>query len=167
MNTPSIEDLVRRHLLHGQRADRHTFQLLGTRAWARGIAAVCTTRRAHPETGQPLEVLSCVVLEQLGQEYQVVGSGGCGTGTPIPPCELVQYARGTGHTRDATPYTEVWGRILAREVAAVEVTFADGQPLRDEPRDGVFGFVVPGDMAARALHVFQADGQLLQHIALS
>ena len=93
------------------------------------------------------------------------GGQGAVTLTPPPASDLIEYAGG-GRAGGGRWIDFVYGRILAPEVAAVEVRFANGPTVREAPSDGLF--VVAGEQTDGPceLRALGADGRELRRIDL-
>lgn len=144
------------------------FQIRNRRPWHSGFivlyTAVCPP---NEKFDVPISVVGYAYVEPHQGDWRIRSSLARGTESP-PPEQLVDIARTGGWA--ANPLREfsiVFGQVLAPEVAAVEVTFADGMVLRDEPTNGVFTLVTDGKVDSCEMRIYGANGQLLKRRDLS
>jgi hypothetical protein len=76
--------------------------------------------------------------------------------------QLIDY--GVSHSRpeESDRYLILYGQILNPKVGAVEVTFNNGQVLRDSGSDGAFALVAPGATGICELRILGTDNQILR-----
>ncbi len=157
---PTPEEAARQNSVRFSPDIAATFQVVGTRGWEGGVVVLYTyLREQEPMFGYAL-------TRQLPFGAWEVTIAGAGDADPPVPENLVDYRDGGGSGAFGLgQFTIVFGRTLKPEVAQVQVTFANGQVLRDETADGVFALIAPSSTFGCELRVFGAQGELLRHIA--
>ncbi len=145
-----------------------TFQVMGTRQWERGVVVLYTYLQPAQEQRPPMQIFGYTLVVPSGWgTWQAVGSGAGGSNAPPPAENLVHYSYGGGGGSQRGFFSIVSGYVLAPNVAAVEITFDNGQVLRDKTGDGLFAVVTTAKVAACELRVLDDQGQILRRIDTS
>lgn len=146
-------------------AKAESVQVISTHRWSKGVvvlySALCPASGKRQNSLQ--RVFGHKVVKQDGMKWQVSGSDSYGTEAPPKASEkLVNF----GISRSVKPggdrYAILYGQVISKKVEAVEVTFDNGQILRDESSNGVFALVSPSATGVCELRVIGADNQILQ-----
>jgi hypothetical protein len=143
-------------------------QVLAVRQWSqgavvlyRGLCAVEPVVGSTP-TWQPM--LNYRLVKQYGRTWQLGSSGSrpAQGQTPTKNERLIAYSSDRSATAARDRYSIFYGQVVSPKVAAVEVTFNNGQTLRDPVRDGMFAIVAPGATGICDVRIFGTDNQILQ-----
>jgi hypothetical protein len=145
------------------------FQVLGTYRWAKGVvvlySAMCPTKDGQAFTQK---VFGHQVMKRQGMGWQVTSGDSFGMENSSKATDektaeqLIDY--GIGHSRPEASdrYLILYGQILNPKVGAVEVTFNDGQVLRDSGNDGAFALLALGATGICELRILGTDNQILR-----
>lgn len=101
-----------------------------------------------------LPVFGYALMARRGATWKIEQRRSFG-GRPTPP--LVAYDQ--DRINDALL---IFGQVLQADVQAVEVTFDNGQTIRDEADDQVFAVVSPGASGLRELRVLGRNNTVLE-----
>ncbi len=159
---PTPEEAARLNSTRFSPETAATFQVVGTRGWEGGVVVLYTyLREQAPMFGYAL-------TRQLPfGAWEVTNAGAGDADLPVPE-NLVDYRDGGGSGAFGLgEFSIVFGRTLRPEVAQVQVTFANGQVVRDETADGVFALIAPATTFGCELRVFGTKGELLHQVALA
>lgn len=151
-------------------AKAESVQVISTHQWSKGVvvlySALCPASGKRQNSLQ--RVFGHKVVKQDGMKWQVSGSDSYGTEALPKPSEkqpsekLVNYGISRSTKQGGDRYAILYGQVISPKVSAVEVTFDNGQILRDESSNGVFALVSPGATGVCELRVFGTDNQILQ-----
>jgi len=150
------------------------FQVLGTHRWSKGVivlySAMCPTKDGRAGTQR---VFGHQVMKRDGMGWQVSSGDSFGiedsaksTGQRTTE-QLIDYGVSRSQLEGSDRYLILYGQILNPRVAAVEVTFNNGQVLRDQGVDGAFALVSPGATGICELRILGRDNQILRKDELS
>ncbi len=145
------------------------FQVLGTHRWSKGVivlySAICPTKDGKTPTQR---VFGHQVMKRDGMGWQVssgdsFGMDNSAKSTDTKTAEqLIDYGVSRSQVEGSDRYLILYGQILNPKVAAVEVTFNNGQVLRDKGVDGAFALVSPGATGICELRILGTDNQILR-----
>lgn len=145
------------------------FQVLGTHQWAKGVivlySAMCPTNDGKASTQR---VFGHQVMKRDGMGWQVSSGDSFGMENSPKPTDqktaeqLIDYGVGRSQPDEHDRYLILYGQILNPKVAAVEVTFNNGQVLRDSGRDGAFALVALNATGICELRILGTDNQILR-----
>jgi hypothetical protein len=128
--------------------------------------AVVVFRLHRPLEGGKPQVFGIRNVRRERFDWNVTG-GVSSWYLPPSPKHLIEYQYIPDGTRSSF-CPMIYGRVpTPTKVAAVEVTFNNGQTLRDKTADQVFALISSKDASsAHNLRVFDVDGQVLEQIDL-
>jgi hypothetical protein len=144
-------------VMQAQGQSLQQLQILSVRvAGNRGIVLYSGAQR-QGTTGEGMHLLGYTLVSRSGAGWRAENSGWIGSSAPPEPAEVLQL--GVGTTRTPTEVRSIaYGRALNPQIASVEVTFDNGEAVRDEMTNGVFAAVMIGAEQACGLRAFDADG---------
>jgi hypothetical protein len=152
----------------GQKA-AEGFQVLGTHRWSKGVivlySAICPTTDSKAATQR---VFGHQVMKRDGMGWQVSSGDSFGMENSAKSTDqktaeqLIDYGVSRSQTEASDRYLILYGQILNPKVAAVEVTFNNGQVLRDQGIDGAFALVAPNATGICELRILGTDNQILR-----
>lgn len=152
----------------GQKAAQG-FQVLGTHRWAKGVivlySAMCPTNDGKASTQR---VFGHQVMKRDGMGWQVSSGDSFGMENSAKKTDqktaeqLIDYGMSRSNPEERDRYLILYGQILNPKVGAVEVTFNNGQVLRDSGSDGAFALVAPDATGICELRILGTDNQILR-----
>lgn len=152
-------------------------QVLSRHHWERGLivlySAVCTTKDTK---NRMQRVFGHQVVKREGMNWQVSSSDSYSISHPQHSSEkLIEYGisqavekgKGKDAENSSDRYTILYGQFLTPRVSAVEVTFDNGQVLRDKGEGKAFALISTGAASVCELRILGPDNQLLRKEDLS
>jgi hypothetical protein len=138
-----------------------TFQVHERRPWGQGQILLYTVE--CPPT-PPFNVSHLMVgyayVEFAYGTWVGIGTAGSLINPEPVPLVHVQRGAGRGHSPQSS-HAIVWGRVLSPDVTRLELTYADGTVVRDQPTNGMFAFITPPGVKMCTLQALEATGQVL------
>ncbi|MGQ9872034.1 hypothetical protein [Leptodesmis sp.] len=145
------------------------FQVLGTYHWTKGVivlySAMCPTQDGKALTQR---VFGHQVMKRQGMGWQVSSGDSFGMENSSKATDqktaeqLIDYGVSHSKLEASDRYLIVYGQILNSKVGSVEVTFNNGQVLRDSGSDGAFALVAPGATGICELRILGTNNQILR-----
>ncbi|MBF2028541.1 MAG: hypothetical protein IGS48_17550 [Oscillatoriales cyanobacterium C42_A2020_001] len=146
-------------------------EVLSRHRWEKGMivlySAVCTTKDTK---GRMQRVFGHQVVKRQGMNWQVSSSDSYSISHPQQSSEkLIEYGisqavekNAEKSKEDGDRYTILYGQFLTPQVSAVEVTFDNGQVIRDEGEGKAFALISTGAASVCELRILGPDNQLLR-----
>lgn len=148
--------------------DARDVQVLGTHRWAKGVIVLYSALCAQDTQGKLQRVFGHQVVKQNGMNWQVSSSDSYRISNPKRPSErLIEYGISQAKETGGDRYTILYGQFLATKVAAVEVTFDNGEVLRDDGTSKAFALISSGAASVCELRVLGSENQVLRRENLS
>lgn len=164
----TLEGAARQTVVCGNPPDDGVgFLVRATYPWAQGWIAIydvsCPAQADGPVGRHAVQGLGHTFVEQLDGRWYAHASNWSGRRAAPNPEEVIDIGFNRGGGSDpASNYSIVYGRALIPEVAAVEVTFANGVTQQARPHNTIFAVILPGAVMACELRALAADGTVLR-----
>jgi len=148
--------------------DAKDVQVLSTHRWAKGMIVLYSALCAENAKGKLQRVFGHQVVKREGMNWQVSSSDSYSISNPKQASErLIEYGVSQAKETGGDRYTILYGQFLTPKVSAVEVTFDNGQVLRDDGKSKAFALISSGAASVCELRILGPDNQLLRRENLS